>query len=531
MFKTTHLDFRNAGTLNPLVLAYLERSQSVTPFYDFFPDKAGFAALLKSDPYAGFDRELLATTLLQQAKWVENTSDLTLQNIEKLKEKNTFTVTTGHQLCLFTGPLYFIYKIISAIKLAKELAAAFPEKQFVPVYWMASEDHDFEEVSSFSVNGKKISWKSAQSGAVGDFQTGELKALLPELRDALGISEDSNYLLELFERAYIKHSTLANATRYLVNALFGNQGLISLDGNDKNFKHQFKDIFQKDIFDNIPQNLVNQSIEKLEALHYPAQVKPRPINCFYLAPGERSRIEKDGTRFNLVGTNKSFSEQELREIIDAQPETISPNVVLRPLYQQVILPNIAYIGGPGELAYWLELRNMFDELRVSFPILVPRNFISVVDKPTHEKISKLSFSAPDFFKSEQELIKEHLVKTDALFDLEAEMKSAEAIYEAIAQRTDHVDITLSRHVQAARQRALNQLATVVAKTNRALKKKAEIQIDQIENIKQRLFPKGMPQERYDNFASLYLKYGASFFSAVENAIDPFLLDQKILIEE
>lgn len=531
MFKITHLDLRQAGTLNPLVLDYLERSKQLKPYYSIFPDKDGFAELLKTNPYSGFDRDTLVTTLLQQSQRVTNTSPETIANINLLKDGHTFTVTTGHQLCLFTGPLYFIYKIFSVINLARDLKKQFPGKEFVPVYWMASEDHDFEEVASFHTNGSTLTWKSDQKGAVGSFNTRELKALVPELAAALGLSENSKYLVDLFETAYLKHDTLAKATHYLVNALFGQYGLISLDGDDAVFKQQFRPFFSKDIFENAAYAQVTKTNAELETMGYSIQVSPRPINCFYLDDQLRVRIEEKDGLFHLVGTDRSFTKEQLQDIVDHQPERISPNVVLRPLYQQVILPNISYTGGPGELAYWLEFKAMFDQAGVFFPVLMPRNFLTIVDAATRRPIEKLNFSEADLFKPEQDLVKDHLVKTNSVFALDKEIQQLENLYEQIAGRTTKVDVTLERHVLAARQRALNQLKVVSQKTNRALKKSEETSIRQIESMKQGLFPKGVPQERFDNFAGYYLKYGPDFFKAIETAIDPFVLDQKILVEQ
>lgn len=531
MFKTTHLDLRQAGTLNPLVLDYLERNKKITPYYTFYPDKKGFSELLNTDPYAGFNRKALREILLNQSRQVENTSESSLASIAKLESGSTYTVTTGHQLCLFTGPLYFIYKIFSVINLAKELKAEFPDKDFIPVYWMASEDHDFEEVASFHVEGKTIIWNSQQKGAVGNFKTHELKALLPELTAALGLSQHSKYLLNLFETSYLKHNTLAQATRYLVNALFGDYGLVCVDGDDATFKQQFKPFFAKDLFENAAQQHVSKSIAGLETLGYSIQVKPRPINCFYLDEQQRLRIEKNGERFQLAGTDRSFTKEELEKIIDTEPERLSPNVVLRPLYQQVILPNIAYAGGPGELAYWLEFKNMFDQLGVLFPVLMPRNFITVINSATRKTMEKLSLSEKDVFRSEEALIHNYLVGADSVFDLKKEEALLEAEYLKIAARSKSVDPTLERHVLAARQKALNQLKVVEQKTNRALKKREETAIRQIESIRQRLFPKGVPQERLDNFAAFYLHYGPAFFTAIKKAVEPFVLDHKILVEQ
>jgi len=531
MFKKTTVDFKEAGVLNTIVLDYLNKNDALRSFYDFFPDEKGFAQLLAKKPYQDFNRDILTTRLKEQSRLVANTSEASLANIARLSDKNVFTVTTGHQLCLFTGPLYFVYKIFSTINLAEGLKKKFPAYDFVPVYWMASEDHDFEEVNNFNVSGKTITWKSGQNGAVGDFKTEELKNIFPSIQDLFGRSENAEYLLSLFENAYLKHATLADATRFLVNELFGAHGLVIIDGNDKHFKQQFKKEFKKDIFDQEPFELVNSAVKELEKSGYTAQVKPRNINCFYIEEGLRTRIEKSGEVYNLVGTKRSFTKKELEDILENSPEKISPNVVLRPVYQQAILPNIAYVGGPGELAYWLEFKKMFEALGILFPILVPRNFITVVDKQTVSKIEKLNFSIQDFYTSEQDLIKKLQVKKDTVFDLSSETENITEFYSRILQRASATDKTLSGSVSAELQRTLNGFERIVGKTNRAIRRKYETEISQLIWVKQRMFPKNVPQERYENFSSHYLTYGKPFLDEIKTKTDPFLLEQTVFIED
>lgn len=530
MLKKTTLGFKSTGVLNTLVLDYLSKHEALTPFYNFYPDEAGFKQLIQQDPYKDFNHSHLSVTLLQQSRLVENTSEHTLENIQRLAQKNTFTVTTGHQLCLFTGPLYFIYKIFSTINLAERLKRSFPAYDFVPVYWMASEDHDFEEVNHFHALGRTLRWNSGQGGAVGSFKTAELKSLYPALQELLGRSEHADYLLGLFERAYLKHQTLADATRFLVNELFGAYGLVTIDGDDKNFKLQFREMFRKDILEHSPFAQVNSSIKALENAGYSAQVNPRTVNCFYIEEGLRSRIEPAGEQFNLVGTKTTFTKKELEEIIEHTPEKISPNVVLRPAYQQVILPNLAYVGGPGELAYWLEFKAMFDASGIVFPLLMPRNFVTVIDKPTWQKAEKLKLSSADLYKPEQELIKELQLKKDSVFELASEAAQLSTLYAALHDKASAVDKTLQGSVSAELQRALNGLGRITRKTNRAIRRKYSTEISQIEGIKQRLFPEGIPQERYENFASLYLAYGPNFFNTLKAHADPLEPGQIILTE-
>lgn len=531
MFKKNNIDYKHSGVLNTLVYDYLTKNQKLNSFYSYFPDKQGFEQLLKTDPYNTFDRHELSDILHQQSLLVTNGTEAATNNIVKLKQPNTYTVTTGHQLCLFTGPLYFIYKIFSTINLAEKLKEQFPSYDFVPVYWMASEDHDFEEVNNFNALGKTISWKSGQQGAVGDFNTTELRQLFPQVQELFGRSENADFLTSLFEKAYLNHKTLADATRFLVNELFGHYGLVVLDGNDARFKKQFKEELKNDLFQHTAFGQVNESIKELTALHYHAQVNPRSINCFYIEEGQRARIEQQGDRFNLVGTDRFLSKEELESILENSPERISPNVVLRPLYQQKILPNLAYVGGPGELAYWLEFKRFFDSATVLFPILMPRNFVTIVDKGTGNKIQKLKLAPEEVYISSQDLIHTIQEKQNKVFDLDAEKEKTKERYAELLKKVSAIDSTLAGSVSAELQRSLNGLDRVTKKANRAVRRKLETEINQIASIKDNLFPKNVPQERYENFSSLYLSYGKAFFDLLKKELNPFALEQLLFTEE
>ena len=301
MFQKQTIPVHQTGLFSSLFEDYISNSENTRPFFESHIYKTDIESYLKKHGFESINRTVLASALQKQAALVENTSTLSLKHISLLKDANTFTVTTGHQLCLFTGPLYFIYKIISTINLCKTLEEHFPIKRFVPVYWMASEDHDFEEINHVNVFGKKVTWNSTQKGSVGEFGTEGLQEVIAELKTILGENENSNALIQLFEAAYLKHSNLADATRYLVNELFGEYGIVILDGDDAELKQLFKEEFKKDAFENTSFKLVNESIEALSK-HYSAQVNPREINIFYKAKGLRQRIEKQANDFVVLHT-------------------------------------------------------------------------------------------------------------------------------------------------------------------------------------------------------------------------------------
>ena len=243
-----HIPFRNTGYFSKLMCDYLDENQSVKTFYNRFPNIDNFKNQIeeKTNTFTLASRETLVSVLKKQYKGVE-ASELTLQNIEYLSLENTFTITTGHQLNLFTGPLYFLYKITSAINLAKALKQNYPEFNFVPVYWMATEDHDFEEINYFNFKGKKIQLNREASGAVGELSTEGLDDVFEAFSSQLGQTDNAEFLKTLFKKSYLEHDNLADATRFLANELFKNYGLIIVDANERELKREFIPIIKDEL--------------------------------------------------------------------------------------------------------------------------------------------------------------------------------------------------------------------------------------------------------------------------------------------
>jgi len=531
MFRTRSIPLSKFGGLSRLVSDYLDAKPELQSYYSFAPNLEGFKKLLATNPYQELDRGRLSSTLLEQASSVSNSSEKTVANIKELKKKSTYTITTGHQLCLFTGPLYFIYKIFSVINLAEKLSSSFPANKFVPVYWLAGEDHDFAEVNHFYHFGRKIEWESGESGPVGSFETAGLQEVKKNLAASLGSSAHADELLALFDAAYLKHNSLSSATRYLVNELFGKYGLVIADGNSKVLKQQFISEFRNDVFENSVFTSINKTITSLESLGYDAQVKPREINLFYMEKNLRARVEKSGDKYQVVGTDLVFSKNEMLRLVENEPQKLSPNVSLRPAYQQKILPNIAYVGGPGELAYWLEYKSMFEKLGVLFPVLVPRCSFTIVEKSSRQKLEKLGLDPSEIFSTEDQLIKSMQQRSNNFFDTAKEKEQLTSIYTALSKRIAAVDKTLEATVLAELQKTMKGLENLENKSNRAIKQKSETEISQLKGVRTKLVPAGIPQERQENFSTFFLVMGHNFFEEIRSRADVFLQQHQFLIEE
>ena len=528
--KKSKIPLSETGQFSKLILDYINKDEKLKPFYCYEPTLDAFGQAIIDKNKEQVDRKLLVKVLKNQYERLAIHPRVTLN---LLLEENTYTVCTGHQLCLFTGPLYFLYKIISTINLAESLKEQYPKNNFLPVYWMASEDHDFEEISSINIFGKKINWNNAEDkGAVGKLSTKSLLPLIEELKNILGESEHANELIKLFTSAYWAHTNLADATRYLVHRLFSDYDLIIIDADDAELKASFSKIIKDDIFNNTNYKLVNNTIADLQKIGVKSQVTPREINCFYMVDTIRERIElgEISKNYTILNTSIEFTKDELNAELKKHPERFSPNVVLRPLYQQKILPNLAYIGGPGELAYWLEYKAMFDHHAISFPVLIPRNFALLTDEKLKQQLQKLGFTMKDVFKDTDELIKEMINKNAAAeLSLKAEEQQLFEVYARIAAKVAAVDATLKGSVEAESQKAMNVLKHLESKLLRYEKQRQEININQLKKIKEKLFPENSLQERYDNFIPYYLKSGNRFIPALKEAFK--VLDFELLLLE
>lgn len=518
------LSYQQANQFSRLFLDYA--GGRLREFYAFEPTPEGIDAFCQRHTYADLDRKLLVEELQAQNSAL-HLSAQSRENILSLGSKNTFTITTGHQLCLATGPLYFIYKILAVIRIAGELNAKASGRHFVPVYWMASEDHDVAEINHLVLFNRKYEWSTEQKGRVGEFDTAGIVDLLREIKAVLGENAAAGHIFAILERAY-SEKNLGDATRYLANELFGKYGLVVVDGNTKVFKQLFREELKRDALAHFAFTAVEETSEKLRKSGYSPQVTPREINTFYAGPGMRERLVKEDAKWKVLNTDRAFTAGELENKIETETEKFSPNVVLRPLYQQKILPNAVYVGGPGEVAYWLQYRKMFDEANIPYPVLVPRNFIVYIESGLQQRMQKLGLKAEDFFTDKQQLLKRYALQQQP-FDLEKEKQWLRDLFHEAKTRIGHIDKTLEGATEAELQKATRGLEALEQKTIRAIRQKSEQALNQVEAIYGRLFPGGQPQERVENFLRFYIT-NPLFIDEVLQALTPFSAAVEILEE-
>ncbi len=531
---TDAISYSSTNYFSSLITDYLAKNEKVKSLYNRFPEIRNFQAQLedKKQRFGSDKREVLQKVLIDQYEGF-SVSEKTRANIELLNSPDTFTITTGHQLNLFTGPLYFLYKIVTTINLAAELKQHYPDRNFVPIYWMATEDHDFEEINFFNLHGKKFQWtppvSKEQGGAVGELPTEGLEDVFELFSAEIGNSTNAKQLKEWFQKAYLEHRNLADATRFLANELFKDSGLVILDGNQRDLKKLFVPYMKGELLEKTSFHATQSAIKDLEQNGYSIQVNPREINLFYLEKGLRERIiEKDG-RYFVHEQKISWSKAELLELLENSPEKFSPNVIMRPLYQEVVLPNLCYIGGGGELAYWFELKSYFEKEEVLFPILLLRNSVMIQTEKQDIKRRKLNISMSELFLKNHELINRKVRQiSDIDIDFTPQKEHLVQQFQQLYDLAEKTDRSFLGAVKAQEVKQLKGLEKLEHRLLKAQKRKLEDEVSRIATLQNELFPNKSLQERHQNFSEFYLEYGDNLIPELFKNLKPLELKFDIL---
>lgn len=519
--KVHYIPFQKTGYFSNLINDYLSNKPEIAQFYENYPSINGFKKQLKTKKQS-FKKEtriVLKNSLQNQYKNLL-TSTLTANNIQLLEHENTFTIVTGHQLNLFTGPLYFLYKIITVINLTNTLKKAFPTYNFIPVYWMATEDHDFDEINYFNFKDKKVVWNTHSKSAVGKLKTTGLNAVLSEFSKHLGNTKNANFLKQLFEDAYLKNSSLTEATRYLVNELFKTYGLVIVDGDDVQLKKEFAPIIKDELLQQTSHKKVIETNNLLEE-KYKIQVNPRELNLFYLTDAYRERIIFENNLFKIHGTSLVFTKEEILKELENFPERFSPNVLMRPVYQETILPNLCYVGGGGELAYWLQLKAYFKAINTPFPIVLLRNSALLISEKQSLKAKKLQVTLEDLFNKQTLLIDKKIKEiSDIEIDFTIQKEFLQQQFNALKEIAKQTDVSFVGAVNAQEAKQLKGLNVLEKRLLKAQKRKLSDQVNRLSTLQDELFPKQHLEERTRNFSEYYLELGTNLIPMLFNALDP-----------
>lgn len=531
MYRIKEIPYSDVPQFSPRDLAYQSEDKRLRPFYQHrsLPESFENAiALRKTFPV---NRKLLVDQLQLQYQNL-NMGDAVQKNIGLLLNENSFTLVTAHQPSLLTGPLYFIYKIGSTLRLASRLANKYKNYHFIPCFILGGEDHDFEEIATMHLFGKDFSWQSEQKGATGRMKPDEgLKKVIEEIIGCFGTSNFSGETEELIRSALSKASSYGEFCLRLVHSLFRDYGLVIINMDNTAFKKEFLPVALDEIENKNSHHCVNQDQDALSSAGFKSQAHAREINLFLHTNSGRERIVEEGDGFT-VG-DKNYSRKDLLEKIKSDPACLSPNVILRPLYQEMILPNLCYIGGGGEIAYWLERKSLFNHYAVPFPILTRRDSVLIVDSKSAEFIEDCGLEIASLFQRP-----EHISATYAQLhasvdlDLKKHKEEISAVFSDLEEKAQNIDPTLGPTVAAERSKTIKSLDYLESKLMRSVKQKHEQRINKLLKLKQKFFPgnDGL-QERYDNFIAFYLRYGPNWIKSVLEHLDPMNRSFKILIED
>ncbi len=506
-----------------LVQDFLKGSEKLDPFINRGLQKDDIRMQMEKKKFSSEKRQILYSSLSRQ--YQESGMD-TPEGVKNILEEKTYTVTTGHQLCLFGGPQYFIHKIVSAIKLSKDLKKQFPDNNFIPVFWMATEDHDFEEISSVQVFKKKIQIAGENAGAVGRISTTIFQSALQELKELFLNDRRADELLEIFEEAF-KKDNWADATRYWVHQLFKEHDLLILDADDSQLKKLFIPVIQKEIEEGFSEKLIQSTSQELLKCGYSSQVNSRPINLFYLHSDNRLRIIPDEGHFRIG--EEIYTKERLIEMVQEKPENFSPNVILRPLYQESVLPNLAYVGGPAEIAYWAQLKEVFNVVEVQFPKLILRNSFVWLSSNDLNWWKEQNLNEDDLFIHFDILVKKMLEHDDnENLSFKDENALLEELKEKLKLKISKEDASLEGMILSELKSLEKTILKIEKRLIKSKKEKRESYFNKVQKIQRSVMVGSSLNERIHNFIPLYCALQNEYIEKLLFHADPRSPSLKLL---
>ena len=495
---------------------YLSGQSSLRPFYNYPIQDPDFAKIIADKSTAHIDRTLLQRVIREQYGDMPMCS-LSQQHLEWLGQPNSFTITTGHQVVLLGGPLFTTYKVLSTAKLAERLNQQFPDQRFVPIFWIHTEDHDFEEVNHYYQGfGQKQTYSGSFTSQVGNHI---IEDAIQEVLPAHPLSQ-----------AYQVGGQWKDGFRTLAFQLFDKYGVLILDADHPDLKAVFRPILKAELLDSQAKTSIDAQSLRLTASRYKQQINPREINLFYMDENGRDRIDRDGEDFVILNRNESVSRTSLLQWVEDHPERFSPNVCLRPLYQEMILPNLAYFGGWGELSYWLQLKEMFEKAQVNFPLLLPRFSATAFTQAQWDAWHALGFDASDIRKPLHSLYQQYLPNIWNPSELIRQQQNLLAQIDGMTRYVEaEISPTLARTSIALRVTIQKRLERLQKKAGKVMRNRFPKKFQEIELLKLAIQPDGQVQERVFSLFAFDSYEPESFLEQVWGVIDPLKFDHAYLV--
>jgi bacillithiol synthase len=511
------LNILKTSLIPELVKDYIQKNSSVCNLFGGEHDIERALPLLKNRPFPKDKRERLVSVLKSQYQGIGlNSTEKVFKNIELLKSENTFTVTTGQQIHLMLGPVYVALKILTCVGLSKKLSELAPDKNFVPVFWMATEDHDLEEINKVHFFNKEYLWETNQTGACGRMNTTDIPEIVKLILNDFRFDKEDEDFLQNIAEVYSSSINLAEATRKVAHMSFKEYGVVCIDGDDKTLKQNFKDVISEELVNGFSSKTILE--KEIKSLGYNPQISGRDTNLFYLTENQRERIDRKASEFVLSNSGKKLTLEQLLAELDSNPERFSPNVVLRPLYQEAILPNLIYVAGPSELVYWSQLKPVFDDAVLPYPLVMLRQMGVFAGDKAMKKMKSVALEFEDWLQTE--VVFTSLVK-EKLFNLNPHSEYIRELNKFSESYSDYVYSVNPQKVREVK-KMIKGWETELKKFSVSIEndvlRKNDILNEQIMKLRKGLFEGDMPLER--------LKYWLEVSSKQRNALSEEILTLK-----
>lgn len=512
-----------------LFLDYLYNFEKLSKFYVRNPfDKETYSKAFEEITSNRPVKRANLESLIRNQYAGKTYSAKTQKNIELLGKDSTLTIVTGQQLGILGGPLYTFNKIITTIKLANHLNERFDSFNFVPLFWLEGDDHDFNEVRTINIIDNANELKSISYGeetpedettqSVGQLNfDDEINSFITELEQNLRHTEFTAGLMSQIKNIYSSGKSFKESFRNLIELYFDEYGLIIFDPQDDAVKSLLKPVIKKELLEYRvrAEQTIRVSAELDEVYH--AQVKIKPINLFINFENGRHSLEPDEEDFKLKRKRKRFTKDEILDLVENDPQRFSPNVLFRPVCQDYILPTAFYIGGPSEIAYFAQVMPLYKFFNVPPPFIYPRSSGTLLEKGLRNALDKFNLQIIEIFSDSEEVKRKIINSMDETpledFFLSA-VKETELVFDNLKERLFSIDKTTSDSVQRYREKSLNNIEELKSKSMQAQKKKHEVSLRQIDKLISILFPHENLQERELNFIYFANKYGPDFFRKI-----------------
>lgn len=523
-----------AGGYSELFLDFISGAPPSRPFYPIsFRENSGFEAILRLQQEHTRDRKVVADVLREQNERF-GASPRTMQHIAALENPATYAVVTGQQVGILGGAFYTVLKTLTTIQLAARLQEKYPLFTFVPVFWLEGEDHDFAEMHYAQFpdpSGALAKYEylpggvlpEKNPGAVGEIRfDASMAGVLDAMEKGLQPTEFTAALMASVRECYAEGTSFNEAFARWLNRLFPDDGLVFMSANHPALKKQLSPLFLREIteFPASSQIVIGQSAELEKTYH--AQVKPKSVNLFLFHKGGRYSIEPREHDFSLRGTRHFLTPEELATIARETPEQLSPNVILRPIVQDTLLPTVAYVAGPSEVAYHAQLTPLYAHFGVPQPVLYPRASATVVEERVRRVLEKYSLEIQELYGDPTVLTNRILeqiseIKLDDLFDRTG--KGIQTQLNELRFGLKELDPTLLGALENVAGKIEGSLGQLKEKSIGAQKKRNETAVRQIERAVASVLPGGTLQERQVNIVYFLNKYGPGFMKWLAGEID------------